>query len=157
MTTETPLRMSRTTRLVLVASLGLNLIVAGFLVGAYLFHRGPPPGGIGFGPYTYALAQEDREALRRAFITQSRDTNFRGRMQEERQALSGLLRAEPFDRAAVQQLFEAQRQRADEGFRMGQSLLLDRISAMTPEARTAFAERLESGPKRSRDERRESK
>lgn len=156
MTTEPP-RMGRTTRTVLIASLGLNLIVAGFLAGAYLFHRGPPPGGIGFGPYTYALGPEDREALRRAFITQSRDTNFRGRMQEERQALAVLLRAETFDRAEVQRLFEAQRQRADQGFQMGQALLLDRIAAMTPEDRTAFAERLENGPKRSRDERRESK
>lgn len=54
-------------------------------------------------------------------------------------------------------MFEAQRQRADQGFQMGQALLLDRIAAMTPEDRTAFAERLENGPKRSRDERRESK
>lgn len=154
MTTETPTRMPRGGKLLLIASLAVNLIVAGVLIGAFVSHpEGGRPQGVGFGPYTSALAQEDREALRKAFGAHARANDFRARMQGDRTALAALLRAEPLDTGALAALFEEQRIRADEGFRMGQDLLLARIAAMTPDARKAFADRLERGP----DHRREGK
>lgn len=135
-------------RVVFVLSLTLNLLVAGVVAGGWIAHdrRAAHPGTaeVSFGAFTSALSEADREALRRA-------------ARDERQPLRALreagrtdlgrfvaaLRTDPWDEAGVRAAFAAQRARGAERVEFGERLLLERIAAMTPEERRAFADRLE--------------
>lgn len=140
-------------RLLMLASLALNLVVAGLVIGSFLTHgppgRGPGPRDFAFGPYTYALTPEDRRAIFEAMRRQRGDLPPpRELMAAERRELAAALRREPFDPAALRTVLDSQRQRADERFQLGQSLLVERMSALSPAAREAMAARLEQGPNR---------
>ncbi|MCB2115097.1 MAG: periplasmic heavy metal sensor [Rhodobacteraceae bacterium] len=137
----------------LVASLALNLFVAAVVAGAVLRHPRPPHDGevrdIGFGPYTAALSSEDRTALRDAFLAAAPD--FREKRREMRADVTRLaasLRSEPWDAAATEAILA--RQGADLASRLdlGRRLFIERLSAMTPEARRALAERIEKAATR---------
>lgn len=141
---------------VMVVSLGLNLLVFGLVGGAIL--RGGPPGhpelvrDLGFGPFTEALAPEDRLALRRAFAAQTPDfRDMRATMRDEMQTIVTLMRAEPFDAAALRAAMAAGVARMGERVALGQRLLADHLATMPPEARRAFADRLERSVLRGRD------
>jgi len=54
-----------------------------------------------------------------------------------------VLRSEPYDAAAAAEVIAAQRERARNGFELGQDLLLERLATLRPEERLAFADRLE--------------
>jgi hypothetical protein len=116
---------SRGLRRALYVSVAVNLLVVGAVVGLLAAHglrEGHPYGdrGVGFGRYTQALSPQDRAALR----------------------------ADPFDPAAVQALFDRQKMRMTAAIALGQSLLLQRISAMSPQERAVFADRVEAGPQK---------
>ncbi len=140
-------RAGRGVRIALAASVALNLLVAGVVAGAVLREGGPHgrmTGAVDFGPFTDALSREDRDALRAAFLDrmpQMRD--MRREMLAEFGAVLGALRAEPFDPAALRGVMEAQSDRMGARLRIGQDLLLERLTHMTPGARAAFADRLE--------------
>ncbi len=138
----------RAWRVVLVVSLALNLCVAGVVVGAAFDRRGPghdhlrgPAGGI-----VRALPEADREAV----IDRLRGMPRQGR--DERQAgferLLAAIRAEPFDRGAVERLLAEQRKRGGARFARVEEAILDRLAVMSPEARAGFAERLAEGARR---------
>ena len=104
---------------------------------------------IGFGPYTAALSSEDRTALRDAFLAAAPD--FREKRREMRADVTRLaasLRSEPWDAAATEAILA--RQGADLASRLdlGRRLFIERLSAMTPEARRALAERIEKAATR---------
>ena len=65
------------------------------------------------------------------------------RRRQDAQNLLAVLRAEPFDAAQLTAVLEAQRVRMAGRFEVGQGLMRDLLVAMTPEARQAFADRLE--------------
>ena len=127
------------------ASLAVNLLVLGMVGGAIL--KGPPPAGVrdlGFGPYAAALDDADRKELRRVFIDRAPGLReMRAKMQGDMAQVVAVLRAEPFDEAALRTALEGQRMVLAEQIRMGQGLLADHLARMTPEARRAFADRLE--------------
>lgn len=134
-------------RVALVVSLGLNLLVLGMVGGTVMRHGrfgdGRMVSEVGFGPFTDALSSEDRGALRDAFV--SRSPNFRGMRSEARSDVATLiaaLEADTWDAEAVREALAKQRDRTVTRIALGQDLLLERIGAMTPEARRAFAERL---------------
>jgi uncharacterized membrane protein len=135
-------------RWALILSLALNLLILGVVGGAILRHGRDMPRGmvsdIGFGPFTQALSDEDRRGLRDAFM--ARGPGFRD-MKREFQADVGAigtaLRAAVWDPEPVRAIFEKQRGRMAERIAVGQSLLLDRFTAMSPVARKAFADRLD--------------
>jgi len=137
------------TRILLVVSLAANLGVAGFVGGAMLRY-GPkghpvPVRDLGFGPFSEALDGTDRDALRNAFMAQAPD--FRASRREQRAEFANILdtlRAEPFEPAALRAVLERQNNRMADMLALGQSLIFDRIAGMTPEARGAFADRLET-------------
>lgn len=136
-------------KIVLFASLAANLVVAGLVAGALI--AGPHgPGGRGprdlaFGPYTAALTEADRRALFEALRAHRGELpSPRQRVEADRRELARLLRAEPFDRAAAGALLDTQRELADQRFRLGQQLLLDRLAALSPADRQAMAARLET-------------
>jgi Spy/CpxP family protein refolding chaperone len=136
-------------RIALAVSVALNLAVLGMVAGAAL-HGGGMMGWrdgvreLGFGPFTEALDRDQRDALRRAFFAKAPDfRNARQAMRVDTQALLTALRAEPFDPAALSAIMEAQRQRLIGQLDLGQGLMRDFLIAMAPEARHAFADRLE--------------
>ena len=141
-------------RIALALSVALNLAVLGVVAGA-LLRDGPglhPPMArdLAFGPYTEALSRDDRKALRRALFERApeiRDT--RRKMRDETRALLDLLRATPFDPAAVKARMQDQQARMEQQLRLGQGVLQDLILAMSPEDRRAFADRLETGLRRA--------
>lgn len=134
-------------RIALAISVALNLAVAGLFAGSLLKeHDGPRDvREIGFGPFSEALSRDDRKALRRALL--ARMPEMRQARQEagqDAQTLLAVLRAEPFDPAQLAAVLEAQRARMAGRFEVGQGLMRDLLVAMTPEARRAFADRLET-------------
>lgn len=135
----------------LVVSLGLNLLVAGVIIGTALRFHGVrddvPPG---FGPALYrALPDPERKALRRDLA----DKHRRGAEKRSRdfKALGKALRAIPFDRDEVQNLLEEQARANDEIQAALQEQWLARVSAMSDEERKAYADRLEDVLKRRPD------
>ncbi len=145
-----PTRSGRGLRWALGISLALNLAVVGMVAGAMLRDgpgmRGAMVRDLGFGPFTEALSHEDRRALRQALFERAPEIRqARQQRQEDLQALVAILRAEPFDAAALAAAMAEQEARMVGQLRLGQTVLQERIAAMTPEARRGFAERLEDG------------
>lgn len=134
-------------RIALGLSVALNLLVAGVVAGAFLRDGGPRDRmvrDLDLGPFTEALSQADRAAIRRDFVARMPAMGeARRAMRAEFGALLQLLRAEPFDPDAVRQVLAGYRARMQERVDLGQDLLLERLAAMTPAARQAFADRLE--------------
>ncbi len=142
-------------KIVLVMSLGLNLLFLGLIGGAVL--RDGPQGrhatvrDLNFGSLTEALSKDDRETLRRAFQRGAPD--LRAQRSEAERDLADLLtvlRAPDFQREKVEALFVRNHERTARRQELGQDLALDLLVAMTPDVRNAFADRLETAMKRSR-------
>ncbi|NNK79269.1 MAG: periplasmic heavy metal sensor [Litoreibacter sp.] len=140
-------------RIILVLSLGFNLLVVGAVLGARLSDRGPGHGSeqIGrtmpIGAYGRALGRNDQRELGRAFRQEirSRTVPDGDRLRQIPARVVGALIAEPYDPAKLEALFELQRDRMIELHDVGRSLLLDRIAAMSPEERARYAQRLKDG------------
>ena len=142
-------------KLVLFASLALNIAVAGLALGAVLRHgdmqdrpraRADQIGG----PYTAALSREDRRAIWREMrAIQGEGRPGRAQIREEFSAVVDALRADPYDPAQLRDIVGRQFQAGIERQQLGQTLLLARIDTMSAAERAAFAdrlsERLESG------------
>lgn len=128
----------------LVVSVALNLAIAGVVVGAIL--RGPPQRivrELDFGPFTEALSPEDREALIHDFFRvapMKRATMLD--MRRDFDAIVAVLRTSPFDRDAMDHAMQRMGERLHSRLVIGQSLLLDRVAAMSDQDRRAFADRL---------------
>lgn len=142
---------SRGVKIALAVSVALNLAVAGLVAGAWLRdgpHRGMPR-DMSFGPFSEALDDADRKAIRRGLL--ERVGEFREQRQAARAEFETLLvalRAEPFDPAALQSALSAIEARNSERLELGRTLIESRLIEMSPEARKAFADRLEAGLRR---------
>ena len=142
-------------RVGLVLSLALNLLILSLIAGLILSGRGPAgaPRGVEFasGPMLEALDFADRRAVGRA-LRESGEARRIGR--EARQAMLGemaaLIRAEPFDPAALEALLETQAERGRRLQTLARAAYLARLEDLTPEARNAYADRLEELSRRSR-------
>ena len=135
-------------RIALAVSVALNLAVAGLFAGSVLKdHEDGGPRGvreIGFGPFSEALSHADRKAMRAALIAKMPELRqARQEARQDAQNLLAVLRAVPFDPAQLTALLEAQRARMAGRLEVGQELMRDLLVGMTPEARQAFADRLE--------------
>jgi uncharacterized membrane protein len=133
-------------RIALAVSVALNLAVAGMAVGSFMHDRDGPAGvrELGFGPFTEALSREDRAGLRRSLVAKLPEMRqVRQEVMQDSQNLLAALRADPFVEAQLTAVMEAQRARMAQRLEIGQGLMRDLLLAMTPEARLAFAARLE--------------
>lgn len=147
----TPRRRLSWGRILLILSLGANLLIVGFLVGALLKGGGPrDPGGppgfreLGLLPFARALPDEGRRAL--SDRLRSHDVSLRERrdaMRREFEALLAALRAEPYDAAAVETSLASQLDEVQAALRLGRTLLAEHLAAMTPQERAAYADMLE--------------
>ncbi|MGV6802590.1 MAG: periplasmic heavy metal sensor [Ruegeria sp.] len=151
--TEKSQRQRRWMPILLIFSLGMNLLVAGLVLGTVLRFRGGPDGiPPGFGPALYrALPDADRKDLRGELADQHR----RGakKRSDDFRALGTALRAVPFDRKSVQVLLDEQARSNDQLQEAVQQQWLSRISTMTDQERAAYADRLEEVVKRRQDRR----
>lgn len=146
-------RKGRGMRVVLFASLALNLLVVGAVAGFLVMGPpGPPhdrPGGDDPAlPYTRALTEDQRRDLRGALRGEVlRDRQEMRAIREGvitgyREAL-GVLRADPYDPAALEALMAAQAERSAAVRVRGQKVLSDYVAGMSAAERAAYADRLE--------------
>jgi uncharacterized membrane protein len=120
----------------LFLSLAANLMIVGFAIGRVV---GPWPGGdieriVAMG--TRNFPPEIRRAVaERALAGRSQ---FRAKLddvQAARQRMFEAMRAEPFDRAALEAAFADLRQKTDELQRAGQELVAGALAEASPETR----------------------
>ena len=141
-------------RWVLFASLALNLLVLGLLVGALLDGgpgRGPRPIEMALGPIVRALDEEDRNAILGSL--RQRPDLHPPRREERAAALAEIvesIRAEPFDPERAGQALAAQSGRVAELQAAVQDALLARLQAMTSDQRQGFASGLEEELRKDR-------
>jgi uncharacterized membrane protein len=150
-----PRKISRTLRVILVFSLGFNLLIVGLWAGAALSGHGRgmhrTAMDVGFGPLTMALSREDRKSMRQAFLRDRPD------LDAGRQAaaldfadLVAALKAEPWDRAAAEAALLRQGMRSAARLEHGREVLLRHIAGLSSAERQAFAERIERALTRHR-------
>ena len=133
----------------LIASLALNLAVAGLVVGVIL--RGPVFDDLsanlpvdGFRTIAGAMNDSDRAALRQDLRERRADIRAgRKALRAHRREFFAALRAEPFSDQALTRVLDDYARTWDQVGLWARNLLVDRIAAMSPEARIAFADRLE--------------
>jgi uncharacterized membrane protein len=136
-------------RVLLGLSLALNLLILGAVAGVAL-RGGPGPQAVrdlGFGPFAAALSPEDRAALRRAWMASGGGEGRRAARAEMR-GLLDLLRADPFDAAAFSAHLARGSERMAGRLHLGMTLIEERILALPPADRLAFADRLERAMRR---------
>ncbi len=140
-----PAAPSRLWRIVLVVSLALNLAVVGLVTGAAVSGRlgdGPPRSfDFGLGPVARALSPQERRSIGIALRREGgmRNLNLRDRADN----MITVLRSEPFDRDALQELMRGQSDAMAQLQTRAQTALLDQISQMSPERRADFADSLQ--------------
>ena len=132
-------------------SLALNLLVLGAVGGAVMRHGGwdgrhhPPRADMAGGPLTRALSQEDKRAVAREMRRAYRSEGSSGRAAYDAamQQLVTDLRTDPFDPEPVKAQMGQMREMLGQRVAIGQQILLDHLVQMDPDARHAFAARLE--------------
>ncbi len=142
--TQKPVGMRRRTKILLAASLGLNMLFVGVAGGAW-FHNERPDRmrEAAFGPYTRALSHKDRKAIGAALRQEF--GGFRQNLPKIRasyEALKTALTADVYDRELVHRLITEQQASGMQRYKIGQRLLLERLDAMSPQDRRNFAQHL---------------
>lgn len=155
-TVKAPTPAGRGVKVALVASLALNLLLGGLIAGVAVRHHrdmGPDErGGLTFAPYFESLGRADRAAMREEMLRRMPALREMHRERsEDVRAFLQVIRADPFDPEAAQQVLEHQLGRAARRLDEGRALFLERLAAMTPEERQAYADRLEKALDRRRD------
>ncbi len=138
---------SKWTRWVLIASLGLNLVVAGLGLGAFI-HGGPGRAGdmldLGFGPFDNSLRPEDRDAVKAAMRAKSGALSAaRAAMVADSVAVLAALRTNPFDATALRTALASQEDHLNARLKLGTDTIGDYLAALTEKDRLEFADRLE--------------
>ncbi|MEM6635360.1 MAG: periplasmic heavy metal sensor [Pseudomonadota bacterium] len=140
-------------RILLVASLAMNLLVVG-AVSSFILRDGQGPRGgpgrppalseAGLGPLVAVLDPQSRQEIRGAL--QEAGPRFRALRDETRQEMTlvlAALRADEFDPSVFDAIFDRQAPRVREMRDIGQSALIERLADMTVAERRALADRME--------------
>ncbi len=142
-------------RALLVVSLGLNLAVAGMVVGTMVRFGGPPNQARPPLPITGAilyreLPSEIRKEMRS--VLRGQPPEFRRAQRREVTELMGLLRADPVDQSAVMELMQAGEGRRSAFQRQVMENWVENVAEMTVQQRNDYADRvleaLENRPRR---------
>ena len=152
---KTRTRVRRRFRLILIGSLGLNLLVFGVVGGAVIGHvwgggdRRSGPESVG-SPFARALDVEDRRALskaiRRAYRAAEIDREADRRGHER---VLALLRATPLDTGALSAEVESQARNGARRRDLAEQLWIERVAAMSDAERAIYADRLEATLRKS--------
>lgn len=161
MENSTPSKKRSWLKIVLIASLGLNLLIAGLFIGSFAggkyrsADRMPQTLGLGMMAYVKPLPKDERQALFRQFrkMKPARREAFQA-MRAQNSKILGVITADPFDADALAAAFEEQHQVVTGVLSKGRSGLITVISEMTPDERKAYAaaveEALKKRPKRKK-------
>ncbi|MGB7270252.1 MAG: periplasmic heavy metal sensor [Albidovulum sp.] len=154
-TSVAPGKISRTLRIILILSLGFNLLIIGLWAGAAMSGHGRAMHrmamDVGFGPLTMALSREDRKSMRQAFLRDMPDLDAGKQAAALDFAdLVAALKAEPWDSAAAEAALVRQGKRSEARLAQGREVLLRHIAGMSAAERQAFAERIEEALTRHR-------
>lgn len=144
------------TKVLLVVSLALNLLVAGALIGAALGHgrddrreREDVPREFMRSPFLGALETEDRRAVGRDLMrAEGTLRENRAELRARFERLLAAIRAEPFDRTAIEAILDEQRAAGARRLELAEEAVLDRLTAMSPAGRAAYADRLDRSLRR---------
>ncbi|MEM8869938.1 MAG: periplasmic heavy metal sensor [Pseudomonadota bacterium] len=149
-------RMPRWAKLLLVVSLALNLAIAGLVAGIAL--RGGPyrdsaiagsPLVDGFRRMHRAMPEADQAALHMDLKGRGDALRtHRRQLRETRAAFLEALTAEPFSEDDLRATLERQSTQWEDLGAETREILITRINAMTPEARSAFAANLKKAMRR---------
>lgn len=141
---------SRRWKIVLGLSLAMNLLFVGLIAGAVWRNGGEGPRSFKGGPelqsyaapYVRALPRAERRALHQSIRAAHPRLGREARRAVYAQMLAAL-RADPFDAAAIQTILDEQRTAILGLQEAAQTQWMRAISDMTPEARAAYADRLQ--------------
>ena len=116
----------------LVLSLGINLLIAGFVLARV---TGPRPGGgieriVALGVRAFPPSVREEIAARSRAEREALETRLQ-RVQEARRDMFEAMRAEPFDRQQLQRAYEELNAATAELQRAGQAIVID-VLAETP-------------------------
>ncbi|MBE1293704.1 MAG: periplasmic heavy metal sensor [Rhodobacteraceae bacterium] len=146
----------RLTRVLLIGSLALNLLIVGVVGGAAISLRGGSekgPVSDRFGsPHIKALTFDDKREVGRAIRSAYRKSNVdhRADHSQYKEALA-VLRASPLDESALRDLVMTLDQAGERRRAMARDVFLAKIISMSDADRAAYADRLEEvlqrGPK----------
>jgi uncharacterized membrane protein len=137
--------MTKRMAVALAISLGVNLMLAGVLVGMRaqrFLHRGPPPAG-SLAPSAHHGERGPRfreGGLKHAF--RDRQSEFKERRQKAsaaRGAVRAALEREPFDRAELERSLEALRRETNENQTLFHGALVEEAAKSSAEARRELA------------------
>ena len=137
----------RAIKWVLFASLAVNLLILGAIVGLWI-NEGPPRRDRG--PESFAFIRALEPADRRALGREMRARDLRRAARGNAADAVALLRADPFDRSAFETFLAGEAARRDRVRTIGQAALAARIAAMTAAERQAYADRLDAALEKSR-------
>lgn len=153
-------RVPRAIKALLFASLALNLLVVGTIVGV-VANGGPRDRDSSrtqshAAPFVRALERDDRRAIGkeiRSAVQNGRGGENAGQRRRQANAeVLALLRAQTFDAARFVALMEQQSELAKVAARAGSEAMAEHFSKMTAAERSAYADRVEElmakGPKR---------
>ena len=136
-------------RLLLVGSLAANLLIVGVVAGAVV-NRPPPrdrtPGGSDPAAAFYlgALPEAQRREVVRKMWREMRDENGgREALKAEVEQTLALLREDTLDAEALHAAVRRQRSVMESRRELGDRLFIDYLEQMEPDARRAYADRLE--------------
>jgi uncharacterized membrane protein len=141
-------------RVALIASLALNLAIAGVVGGAMLGRGEHDRNGliardVSFGLFNDVFSERDRKELRRAYADANPNMRAdRQQMREDLRTILTALRAEPFDAGVLRAALEAGASRIEARQTQGQALVLEHLAAMSVAERVEVANRLENALKR---------
>ncbi len=131
----------------LVASLTVNVLVAGVVAGGLIgrerMERRDPPFDVQLGPLGAAFSREDRAEMRAGAAQAGADIGaLRLDFRKDVETLIAAVEADPWNEEAVRQQLALMRANAEQRVLLGERVMLQRLSGMSPEERTRYAERL---------------
>ncbi|MCI5039371.1 MAG: periplasmic heavy metal sensor [Donghicola eburneus] len=131
----------------LAGSLALNFAVIAGAIGMAVTFDGPPPpkygGMFGISGYVRALQEDKRKEFGRTVRDALPQRPSRESFMAQAQATLDLIRAEPFDAAALDAQLSAMAERFEVGRKTGDRVFVQIVEQMTPAERADYADRLE--------------
>jgi uncharacterized membrane protein len=149
-------RTPRWIRIALAVSVGLNLVVAGVIAGRVL--RGPDIRADTFPVFGLRhvmrhLPEAEQAPLRAAALALREEIGpIRDELRADRARMVALVRAEPFDAAALRALLDTQQERLNRAAGISAERIVAVLATLPPESRARFAEAIEQ-PRTPRERR----